>query len=188
MDIAQTTFFLIDQAKSHPSWILGAFFISGVISGLPIIGALLPIAIFQIGLSSASARLLLNPLHILIALIPGLLLGDLIGFLCGRYSNNTIKSWRVFRKHQQSFEQCERFFKKYGGITIIIGRVSGPLRTLTPFCAGILEMPYLRFLFFDFLASLLWCATHIGAGYLAANPQLWHYIENMWHYIKHLYH
>lgn len=177
MDIAYTTHTLIEQAKAHPEWLLSVVFISGFISGLPVIGALFPIGLLQIGLSSSAARMNINPMHLLSVLMPALLLGDLIGFLCGYYFNHTIKHWRLFHKYQYWFERSEVFFQKYGGAAIIISRVSGPLRTVTPICAGILKMPYTRFLCFDFAAALLWCITHVGTGYLAANPYLWESIQ-----------
>jgi len=173
MDISHFIHDLIEQLSAHPSWIFFAFFISSILSGLPILGSIIPVSLFQVGLASALADIHLNIAYLFFALTPGILLGDSCGFFCGRFFNHSLRRWRIIKKHQHLLDKSEVIFQKYGGITIIIGRVSGPLRTITPITAGIMEMRYAKFLCFDLIAAVLWFTTHIGGGYLAADPHLW---------------
>lgn len=172
-DLLQLMGHITEYLRLHPNCIIGAFFISGIMSGLPLIGSIFPLSAFQFGLSALGIKLGLNIFQILGILAPSLVLGDFIGYMCGYYFNTKIMSWRFFRKRKKWFEHSETIFQKYGGIAIIIGRISGPLRAVIPIIAGVFNIGRLRFLLFDIIAALLWCITHVVSVYVAFHPTLW---------------
>jgi membrane protein DedA with SNARE-associated domain len=49
--------------------------------------------------------------------------------------------------------QAERFFARYGGITVFIGRLLPVVRTFIAFPAGLARMPMVKFQVFTFLGS-----------------------------------
>ena len=61
-------------------------------------------------------------------------------------------------------EKTEQFYNKYGSRTVIMARFVPIVRTFAPFVAGVGKMPYLRYITFSFIGSLLWVPICVGAG------------------------
>ena len=59
----------------------------------------------------------------------------------------------------------ERFFARYGGKAVLLGRFVGILRALTPFIAGASRLPLRRFLPYSVVGALAWAATFTLVGY-----------------------
>jgi len=57
----------------------------------------------------------------------------------------------------RDLERAERFFHRFGGITVFIGRLLPVIRTFIALPAGIGKMPQLRFHIYTFLGSWPWC-------------------------------
>jgi len=66
-------------------------------------------------------------------------------------------------------ERTHRFYEKYGGFTIIIGRFVPVVRTFAPFFAGVGAMTYKKFLSFNVVGAAAWVASLTYAGYLFGN-------------------
>jgi membrane protein DedA with SNARE-associated domain len=54
-------------------------------------------------------------------------------------------------------DRAERFFARYGGITVLVGRLLPVVRTFIALPAGIARMPLLRFHVYTFVGSWPWC-------------------------------
>jgi membrane-associated protein len=66
----------------------------------------------------------------------------------------------------------ERFFDKYGSMTVVVSRFVPIMRTCVPFVAGIARMPYLRFQANNVGGALLWVLSLVWAGYFFGNIPL----------------
>jgi membrane-associated protein len=62
--------------------------------------------------------------------------------------------------------KTQGFFDKYGTKTIIFARFVPIVRTFAPFVAGIAQMDYKKFLFFDLFGGLIWIGSLVSVGYL----------------------
>ena len=60
-------------------------------------------------------------------------------------------------------ERAERFFARYGAITVFIGRLLPVVRTFIAFPAGLARMPMMKFQIYTFLGSWPWC---FGLAYI----------------------
>ncbi|MEO6909919.1 MAG: DedA family protein [Edaphobacter sp.] len=54
-------------------------------------------------------------------------------------------------------DRTEKFFAKYGDITVMVGRLLPVVRTFIALPAGIARMPQLRFHVYTFIGSWPWC-------------------------------
>ena len=68
-----------------------------------------------------------------------------------------------FRK--KHLEDTKRFFEKYGNKTVILSRFVPVVRTFGPIFAGIGEMNFRRFSFWNIVGGLLWPGLIITAGF-----------------------
>ena len=67
---------------------------------------------------------------------------------------------------EERLRHVERYFDRYGGVTILVGRFLGLVRALAPFLAGASKMPLRRFLPYDVVAAGAWATTFCVLGYL----------------------
>jgi membrane-associated protein len=66
----------------------------------------------------------------------------------------------------------ERFFGKYGSMTVVVSRFVPIMRTCVPFVAGIARMPYVRFQAFNIGGGILWVLSLVWTGYFFGNIPL----------------
>jgi membrane-associated protein len=113
--------------------------------------------------------------HLLVVtLFIAAVLGDSVNYGVGRYVGP-----KVFHRPQDSvlgrflkpqyLERTRRYYEKYGGFTIVIGRFVPIVRTFAPFLAGIGAMAYRTFLAYNVLGAAVWVSLLVYAGYLFGN-------------------
>jgi membrane-associated protein len=113
--------------------------------------------------------------HLLVlTLFAAAVLGDSANYAVGRFIGPI-----AFHRPQDTIlgrwlkprylERTHRFYEKYGGFTIIIGRFVPVVRTFAPFFAGVGAMTYKKFLSFNVVGAAAWVASLTYAGYLFGN-------------------
>jgi len=58
--------------------------------------------------------------------------------------------------NKKYLEKTKQYYQKYGPMTVVIGRFVPIVRTFAPILAGVGEMHYRKFLFFNVMGALLW--------------------------------
>ena len=124
--------------------------------------------LFIAGAVAASGAL---NVHLLVGLlIVAAILGDSVNYAVGRYIGPRVydkPDSRWFK--QEHLRYTQRFYDKYGGVTIIIGRFIPIVRTFAPFLAGVAGMSYRRFLTYNVVGAIVWITSLVYAGYLFGN-------------------
>lgn len=107
--------------------------------------------------------------------------GDLTSFFIGRRLGREflVRHGPKVQISEERIEQVERFFERYGGKAIFLGRFVGLIRAVAPFLAGSGGMPLRRFLPSDVLGAGLWGTTFTLLGYL-----FWQSIDRVLEYAK----
>jgi membrane-associated protein len=97
--------------------------------------------------------------------------GDLVSFALGRRLGRPFLDAHGprLRIRPEHVQRVERFFARYGGRAVLVGRFVGILRALTPFVAGASQLPLRRFLPYSLLGALAWAATFTVIGYAFAS-------------------
>jgi membrane-associated protein len=110
-------------------------------------------------------------IHVLVIVLTGAaILGDSVNYAVGHYIGPKVyerpdSRW-IRRDH---LLRTQRFYDKYGGVTIIIGRFVPVIRTFAPFLAGVCGMSYRRFLSYNVVGGVAWITSLVYAGYLFGN-------------------
>jgi membrane protein DedA with SNARE-associated domain len=63
-------------------------------------------------------------------------------------------------------DRAEKFFARYGAITVFVGRLLPVIRTFISFPAGLARMPMLKFQIYSFVGSWPWCFALAYVGML----------------------
>jgi membrane protein DedA with SNARE-associated domain len=82
----------------------------------------------------------------------------------GRKAFERWGSYVLVRPHE--IERAERFFARYGAVTVFVGRLLPVVRTFIAFPAGLVRMPMAKFQIYTFLGSWPWCFGLAYIGYI----------------------
>jgi len=94
------------------------------------------------------------------------ILGDNVGYWFGAKVGQ-----KIFTKEDSLFfnkkylQKTEEYYKKYGPMTIVIGRFIPIVRTFAPILAGVGKMNYKKFLSFNVLGAMLWAVGMALLGF-----------------------
>jgi len=100
------------------------------------------------------------------------ILGNVVNYSIGRAIGPPAFSGRYRLLKVEYLRRTEEFFRRHGGVAILISRFLPIIRTCAPFVAGVGRMSYARFLTYNFFGGLLWVLLFVGGGYLFGNIPL----------------
>lgn len=152
----------------HQSWagvILGALTFA---ESLVLIGAFVPATALMLLAGTLIGSGVLDPLEVLVWCTVGAVLGDAVSYALGRRLGARVLRAPAFRDHRRAIARTRLFNRRFGVASIFIGRFFGPLRAFVPIMAGILQMKSWTFQTANFLSAIVWIASLLAPGYLAA--------------------
>jgi membrane protein DedA with SNARE-associated domain len=94
--------------------------------------------------------------------------GGSLGFALGYYGGRPLldRYRTAFRVQDEILARGEKLFERYGAVTIFFSRFVFGMRLLAGPMAGVLRMPWKKFLIFNFLGGAAWVSVVASAGYL----------------------
>jgi membrane protein DedA with SNARE-associated domain len=115
------------------------------------------------------------PLAVALATV-GSIVGALVGYGIGLWGGRPLldRYGRYVGIGAEDLDRADRWFERWGGWAVFLGRMVPLVRTFVSYPAGISRMPLGRFVLFSTLGSLPWNAALIGAGFLVGEnyPQI----------------
>jgi len=158
---------LTQWLAGHPQWLGLALLIVACMECLAVVGLIIPgtVLVFAIAVLAGSGVLSLGE-TLLLGFIGGLI-GDLLSYTLGRRYHQGIRSLRGLRDHPDWLVQAEHYFQRYGVASLLVGRFIGPLRPMLPMTAGMLDMPFGRFLLVSLCAAAGWSMAYLLPGWSA---------------------
>jgi len=149
---------------AHPDWAVLVIGLTAFGESFAFVSLLFPGTAILIAAGALSSTGALNPFAAAIAGIIGAVVGDAVSFWLGRKFGPLIPKLWPFTAHPEALAQSSRFFARYGGASVFIGRFSGPLRAVVPLSAGMLGMPVLHFYVANILSALIWAPALLLFG------------------------
>jgi membrane-associated protein len=98
----------------------------------------------------------------------------IIGYYIGYYFGYKTGEALYKRPDSLFFKQdyittAEAFYKKYGGVALIMGRFLPIVRTFAPILAGVVKVDAKVFFLYNVLGAILWPAVVVSAGYFVGS-------------------
>ena len=152
--------------QAHPQEAMLLLALAAAVEGLFLVGMLIPgsLLMFSAGAIAVAGEIPLTPVMITAAI--GAWLGDCLSFYLGWRWRHYLPRFAARLHMPKAIERGERFFRKHGGKSIILGRFIGPLRPLVPAVAGAASMRPAHFVLAALVASLLWAPAYALPGVL----------------------
>ncbi|EXF43932.1 PAP2 family protein/DedA family protein [Pseudomonas sp. BAY1663] len=171
---------LTQWLAAHPQWLGLALLAVACMECLAVVGLLVPgtVLIFAIAVLAGSGVLSLGETLVL-GFIGGLT-GDLLSYALGRRYHQGIRSLRGLRDHPEWLLRAEHYFQRYGVASLLVGRFIGPLRPMLPMTAGMLDMPFGRFLLVSLCAAVGWSMAYLLPGWSAGAAWRLPLAEGFW--------
>ncbi|MEU3415573.1 MULTISPECIES: DedA family protein [unclassified Streptomyces] len=133
----------------------------GLVIGLESLGIPLPGEIILVSAALMSSQHTgVNPVVLGACATAGAVIGDSIGYAIGRKGGRPLLAWlgRKFPRHFSAghVATAERSFTKWGMWAVFFGRFVALLRIFAGPLAGVLHMPYWKFLIANILGGICW--------------------------------
>lgn len=125
--------------------------------------------LFAFGALAANPSASINVHFSAFVFVAAAFLGNLVNYSIGRFIGPKVyeKNYKLISR--KYLDRTQKFFDKYGAMTIIYTRFAPILRTFAPFIAGVGQMNYSKFMLYNFIGGFLWVVTFIYAGFFFGN-------------------
>jgi membrane-associated protein len=167
--------YLLDIVARYGRWIYALLF--GVVfaeTGL-IVTPFLPgdSLLFAAGAIAATGSLDIT--LIAVVLLAAAVTGDAVNYAVGRAAGvRLIERARADPRvgrwiNPAHIVRAHEFFERHGGKAVVLGRFMPIVRTFVPFVAGVAEMTYPTFAFYNLAGGVAWVGLCVGGGYVFGN-------------------
>ncbi len=111
------------------------------------------------------------PAYLAIALAGtiGYTIGSIGGWALGLYGGRPYleRHGRWLHLDEQRLEKAERWFERWEGWAVFLGRLTPVVRSFVSVPAGVLEAPLVRYTLLTLAGSAIWCFAFAAAGWAA---------------------
>ncbi len=106
--------------------------------------------------------------------------GNFVGYWFGKRTGPLLfkrDDTLLFKK--KYIESARDFYQEYGGAALVLGRFMPIIRTFVPIFAGVVQVDYKKFVWYNVMGSFLWVASMTLSGYFLGHtfPQIQNYLE-----------
>lgn len=109
----------------------------------------------------------LNLIYWILLLIICGILGNFVGYWFGKKSGPLLFHKKdTFLFKQKHLRQAKEFYEKRGGGAIVLARFLPMVRTFAPIVAGIVQMDFKKFTFYNIIGCVGWVTSMTMLGYL----------------------
>lgn len=155
--------FLRNAVVLYGYWAVGATLLAEN-AGVPVPGETILLLASFLAYSEHNLRL---PWIILVATVAATM-GDNLGFALGFYGGRPLlkRYQAIFKIREDTLDRGEELFARYGAGTIFFARFVFGMRVIAGPLAGVLRMPWRKFMVFNLLGAALWVTVISAVGYL----------------------
>ena len=155
-------------ASEYGLWVYGIVFLIVFCETGLVVLPLLPgdSLLFAAGSLASLPDSQLSPHLLFLGLSIAAILGDTLNYWIGKKIGPKVFASQESRFFKREYlDKTHAFYLKYGAKTIVIARFIPIIRTFAPFVAGVGEMPYRTFIFYNIIGAVIWVGSFVYAGF-----------------------
>ncbi|MGA7327450.1 MAG: DedA family protein [Rhodomicrobium sp.] len=135
---------------------------------LILVGLFFPATAIMLFTGGLIQKGVLDPTAVIACSIAGAVLGDIVTYWIGRWIGPGVVHHWPLNRDRTAVARARLFFRKYGFLSIFIGRFLGPVRSTIPLVAGIMRMRHLTFQIANVTSAIAWVPFMLLPGYFFA--------------------
>ena len=167
----------LESLKNNQLIVYGLVFAVSFLESFAFLGEFVPGAVFSVGSGYLASKGILNIYITIASTVLGAVLADIASFYLAILFYEDFKNKAIFKRQEKIIERGVEFFRRYGGVSVFLGRFVGALRPIVPFLAGVFRMSRVQFLFWAITSGILWGIAYVGVGYFFGSE--WDYISSV---------
>lgn len=122
--------------------------------------------LFLAGMFVATDRLDVSIIVLILGLIVAAILGNYVGYWFGRKTGPLLYQRKdSFFFKQRYLRAAEEYYNQQGAFALIMGRFIPIVRTFAPIFAGVVQLDYKKFSFYNITGAILWITSLTLLGY-----------------------
>lgn len=149
---------------AHPDWALSITFLISLAESLAIVGSLIPgsLVMTAVGILAGSGIMRID--LTLVAATLGAIAGDGVSYMLGHTFRDRLTHIWPFSRYPQWLKYGKTYFSQHGGKSVLIGRFFGPLRSIIPVIAGMMNMRRWHFFLANITSAIGWACLYVLPG------------------------
>lgn len=160
---------IVDFIGANPSLAGFICFFVAMGEALFLVGLFFPSTVVLVGAGTLIGLGNLEFWPIFIWTTAGAIAGDAISYWVGYCFKDQLRRNWPLNKYPQMVQRGEDFFARHGGKSIFIGRFVPGVKSVVPGIAGMADMNFARFSFFNVMSAFAWAAVHLVPGVMAGS-------------------
>ncbi len=160
---------LIDFVRAHAEWAVPISFGLSFLKALALVDLIVPSITVMLAIGALIGAGGIPFIPVWLAVSVGAALGDWVSYSIGYRVKSRV--WQVWpmNRYPQLAPRAERFFRRWGVMSVLLCRFFGPLRATIPLLCGIFEMPWLTFQLANWLSAPIWAAALLAPSSFFGN-------------------
>lgn len=155
---------LLAFIAAHQDWAAPIVFLLAFFKSLAFVSMVVPAGILLVAIGGlvGASHIPFAPIWLAVSLGAGL--GDWVSYSIGyRLKGRARHIWPLSR-HPELLPRGERFFRRWGPMSVVLCRFFSPLRATVPLLCGIFEMGWWPFQIANWLSAPLWAFVLLAPG------------------------
>jgi membrane-associated protein len=111
----------------------------------------------------------MSPAILVTLLIVAAITGNTVNYWIGGFIGHKVFTANYRWLDQEALRKTHAFYEHHGGKTIVLSRFIPVVRTFAPFVAGVSDMTFAKFQFYNVTGAILWVGLLVTAGYFFGN-------------------
>lgn len=154
--------------SEHQAWAGPILGVLTLLESMFLIGAFVPATALMLLAGGLIASGALDPAEVFFWCVAGAVIGDAVSFQIGRQVGARALRHPSLRSRRRAVARTRLYARRYGVVSVFVGRFFGPLRAFVPVMVGMLQMKAWVFQLANVASAALWVGVLLAPGYLAA--------------------
>ncbi len=157
---------VIGFVQDHAAYAVPIAFALGFLKALAFVTMVVPGITIMLAMGTLIGASGIEFMPVWLAVSIGSGLGDWVSYAIGYRLKDRARHIWPLRNHPEWLPRGERFFRRFGPMSVVLCRFFSPLRATVPLLCGIFEMPWLAFQLANWASAFLWAALLLTPGSL----------------------
>ncbi len=150
--------------SAHAGWAFAVMFVTAFGESFVFLSLAFPGTSLLVASGALMATGALPYFPVLSGAILGATLGDTVSYWIGRRFGPALSRVWPISRNPELLPSGIRFFDRYGGLSVFLGRFFGPVRAVIPLAAGVMQMPSARFWVANVVSAVIWAPMLVLVG------------------------